>query len=87
LTSRNTQDTTTTDASGLLELAEGESGATMAPSEITLAARDRLKRSTASYNEPARRQGSEVTRPEGRWFMRTRASNSTPLPRMKLLLV
>ncbi|HZJ68289.1 MAG TPA: Hsp70 family protein, partial [Kofleriaceae bacterium] len=58
------EDTTTTDASGLLELAEGESGATMAPSEITLAARDRLKRSTASYNEPARRQGSEVTRPD-----------------------
>jgi molecular chaperone DnaK len=47
-----------------LELADPESGATMAPSELTLAARDRPKRPTASYTDAPRRATSEVTKPD-----------------------
>src|SRR5262249_46642969 len=54
---------TTAGPTDVLELAEpgAESGATMAPSELTLASRS--KRSTASYAD-ARRPSSEVTKPD-----------------------
>ncbi|HMG24741.1 MAG TPA: Hsp70 family protein, partial [Kofleriaceae bacterium] len=42
---------TTAGPTDVLELADQESGATMAPSELTLASRERPKRATASYHD------------------------------------
>jgi molecular chaperone DnaK len=55
-------DETTGSFTDVAEMPDPESGATMAPSELTLAVRDRPKRPTASYD--SRRPGSEMTKPD-----------------------
>jgi molecular chaperone DnaK len=49
------EETTSSTATDVLELADPESGATMAPSELMLSAGDRVKRPTASYAGGPRR--------------------------------
>jgi molecular chaperone DnaK len=58
------EETTAGGPTDVLELADQESGATMAPSELTLASRERPKRSTASYHDGGRRSASELPRPD-----------------------
>ncbi|HEY6179371.1 MAG TPA: Hsp70 family protein, partial [Kofleriaceae bacterium] len=61
-------------ASGVLQLAEPESGATMAPSELTVTAPggERAKRPTPSYADGKLRPATEPTRPDTRYSV-TRA--------------
>jgi molecular chaperone DnaK len=58
------EEETTAGPTDVLELADQESGATMAPSELTLASRERPKRSTASYHDGGRHSASEITKPD-----------------------
>src|ERR1043165_7761628 len=61
-------------ASGVLQLAEPESGATMAPSELTLTAPggERAQRTTPAYAHGKLRPATEPTRPDTRYSV-TRA--------------
>ena len=60
---------TTAGTTDVLQLADPESGATMAPSELTVAApeADRTRRPTASYSDGSRRPVTEATRPDTRY--------------------
>jgi molecular chaperone DnaK len=58
------EEETTSSFTDVLELADPESGATMAPSELTLAARDRPNRPTAGYSDGSRRPSTEATKPD-----------------------